>query len=97
MAAGSLIGCLQAVCVEIGKIRKIDVSIGDRPRCEANLGNSIVVGTVPVYHGRYEITPAGEAQRISTEGTRLEHDIIVAPIPQNYGLITWNGSFIRVS
>ena len=49
------------------------------------------------YTGIYEITPSEEAQRLSTANTRMENDIIVNPIPTNYGRITWDGSIITIT
>lgn len=51
----------------------------------------------PHYLGPTEITPTNYTQTISTTGMVLDEDIIVNPIPSNYGLITWNGSVLRVS
>ena len=52
---------------------------------------------VPVYEGSYELTPTAEAQTIPVHGYRFEQDLIIDPIPSNYGLITWNGSELIVS
>ena len=49
------------------------------------------------YHGGYEFVSSGETQTIRTAGLVLEEDIIIDPIPENYGLITWDGSVITVS
>lgn len=49
------------------------------------------------YHGDYEFTPSSEQQTIRTAGLVLEENIIIDPIPDNYGLITWDGSVITVS
>lgn len=49
------------------------------------------------YEGAYEFTPAQEAQVIQINGKTATHDIIIDPIPQNYGLITWNGATLTVS
>ena len=49
------------------------------------------------YTGEYEFTPSGETQTIPTENRALAHDIIINPIPSNYGLVTWNGSVLTVS
>ena len=51
----------------------------------------------PAYEGAYEITPSAEAQVIPTNGLRMTDDLTIAPIPSNYGLVTWNGSVITVS
>ena len=51
----------------------------------------------PVYSGPVEITPTAETQTIETESLYLESNIIINPIPSNYGLITWDGSNLTVS
>lgn len=51
----------------------------------------------PEYEGVYEITPTAETQTLDTEGRVLLENIIINPIPNNYGLITWNGSYLTVS
>ena len=61
---------------------------------------SVDFGTVPTqsdYDGPYEITPTNQAQILSTADKVLEADIVIEPIPSNYGLITWNGTVINVS
>ena len=50
-----------------------------------------------VYAGAYEITPNFETQILSTADKSLTENIIVHPIPSNYGLITWDGSTLTVS
>lgn len=52
---------------------------------------------IPAYEGDYMITPAAEAQTIPTKNLRMTDDITVGAIPQNYGLITWDGSTLTVS
>jgi len=51
----------------------------------------------PVYTGETVITPTQETQILHTEQKSVLTDITVEPIPSNYGLITWNGSFLTVS
>lgn len=50
-----------------------------------------------VYTGPVEIIPSQETQNLDTTNKVLLRDIIVKPIPSNYGLITWNGSTLTVS
>lgn len=57
----------------------------------------VVVTDYPDYAGAYEVTPSATEQVLATAETILYHDVVVAPIPSNYGLITWNGSTITVS
>ena len=49
------------------------------------------------YTGPTEVTPTQETQTLYTEGTSMPSNIVVNPIPSNYGLITYNGSIITVS
>lgn len=49
------------------------------------------------YEGEYTITPSTETQVLNTRNLRMTDNVTVEPIPQNYGLITWNGSTLTVS
>lgn len=51
----------------------------------------------PPYKGDYIITPTHEVQKLQTKGYTMKDDIIIEPIPKNYGLISWNGRYIKVS
>lgn len=50
-----------------------------------------------IYDGSYEFTPTRETQTVGTAGKLLLENIVINPIPQNYGLVTYNGSIITVS
>lgn len=60
-------------------------------------GNIVGGGSGPAYRGPYEVTPTSETQVLPTEGKRMTADVVVNPIPSNYGLITWDGSKLTVS
>ena len=49
------------------------------------------------YDGPYRVTPSDETQVLETRNKLLDGDITINPIPNNYGLITYNGSVITVS
>lgn len=49
------------------------------------------------YEGDYIIIPSAEKQILQTKYLRMTDNVTINPIPQNYGLITWNGSFLTVS
>lgn len=51
----------------------------------------------PPYMGEYNFTPTQEAQTVEISGLRATQNITINPIPQNYGLITWNGATLTVS
>lgn len=47
--------------------------------------------------GAYEYTPTNAVQTIEINGLRATDNITINAIPNNYGLITWNGSTLTVS
>lgn len=49
------------------------------------------------YKGEYVFTPSSEEQVVPLNGKMATDDILINPIPSNYGLITWDGSVITVS
>ena len=53
--------------------------------------------TTQPYSGAYTVTPTTERQTLPTADKTLSRNIVVNPIPSNYGLITWNGSTLTVS
>lgn len=93
----------------IGKISGIGDITGTVSQ-EANLtghvsGESAISGVVQVYNGTappdyegaYEVTPTEYTQTLETADKRLVRDVTINPIPNNYGLITWDGSTLTVS
>ena len=62
-----------------------------------NVGGSFYAIGTPPYEGAYTFTPTEETQTIPINGLRALEDVTINPIPNNYGLITYNGSTIRVS
>ena len=80
------------------KPAQLDVSIGSQ-------GMGVSTGT-PIareyverqpYDGEYTISPSNETQVLATKNLRMTDDLTINPIPQNYGLITWDGTTITVS
>ena len=63
----------------------------------AELVNGIRIVDYDPYPGPYEVTPSSSSQTLGTNDMRMTDDIVVMPIPSNYGLITWNGSTLTVS
>ena len=49
------------------------------------------------YEGPTEFTPSAEEQVAETRNRVLYENIVIRPIPSNYGLITYNGRIITVS
>ena len=61
------------------------------------VSEKFIAGVTPPYEGEYEFTPTSEVQTVLCNGMKMSDDIKINPIPQNYGLITYNGSYITVS
>lgn len=49
------------------------------------------------YHGEYVVIPSEEVQTLQTGDCLLRQDVRIEPIPNNYGLITYDGTAITVS
>ena len=66
---------------------------------EIKLGMETEVRTtdVPDYTGEYTYTPTTETQTVQIRDQKATGNITINPIPNNYGLITYNGTTIRVS
>ena len=62
-----------------------------------SLGASYQMRQGDIYDGGYEFTPTQETQTVHTRNKTLLENITINPIPNNYGLITYNGSFITVT
>lgn len=73
-----------------------ELSIDDN---EIELTNeyTINVSLYPDYAGTVEVTPSTEQVVLATAGTVVRQDIVVNPVPSNYGLITYNGAYLTVS
>lgn len=66
-------------------------------RFDAAFRSVQVVVDVDDYTGAYTFTPSAATQIIPTSGLRMIDNVTINPIPNNYGLITWNGSTLTVS
>lgn len=73
-------------------------SIADRTvDAVAEIATRIIGGDIPAYGGPYVVTPTRETQTLMTKERAMTANVIINPIPSNYGLITWNGSSLTVS
>ena len=62
-----------------------------------DIGAEYVMDDTNPFEGSYEYTPSEQTQTIPIEDLRATQDIVINPIPSNYGLITYNGVSITVS
>lgn len=51
---------------------------------------------LPVYTGQTEVTPSEETQTLQTANRTVLQNIIVNPIPENYGRLSWTGNTLTV-
>lgn len=89
---------MRQVEVELARRPEISVDIERQKDIEIETATQVVVSRVaPDYEGGYEFTPTEEQQVVPTAGKILEENIVINPIPSNYGLITYNGFKLTVS
>lgn len=62
-----------------------------------DIGAEYAMSNTDPFEGSYEYTPSEQTQTIPIEDLRATQDIVINPIPSNYGLITYNGISITVS
>lgn len=72
------------------------LAVDDDVGVSLELGDAYIDGGRP-YDGPYEVMPTQYTQTLATIGRKMADNVTVNPIPSNYGLITWNGSVLRVS
>lgn len=76
----------------------IDGEEESRKEYDGEMGVAFHIGGSGIpYTGETTVTPTRETQVLHTAGFSLDRNIIVDPIPENYGLITWNGHTLTVS
>lgn len=74
---------------------KVNLSSGDVLKVEVMQG-IINKPENDTYKGNYRVTPNQSKQILNTSGKTLTDNIVVEPIPSNYGKIIWNGSAITI-
>lgn len=78
-------------------IVEVSPSLSGNISATAEMATLIRTTNYEDYSGPLEITPSEETQTLQT-AERVVHDVIVInPIPSNYGLITWNGSYLTIT
>lgn len=78
--------------------QKVKVSI-NQTNMGIGINNQIAreVVSLDPYEGEYIVTPTNEEQILLTKNLRMLENVVINKIPENYGLITWNGSFLMIS
>ena len=87
------------VDVEVAEsTQQINVEIQENIHAyDIEVAEKIVTSLVPNYEGEYSFTPTQTEQIVEVGGKKALENIVINPIPSNYGLITYNGTYITVS
>lgn len=80
--------------VQFNENNSFECSFEQQPEYIVDYGKEAPIGD---YESSYFVTPSNERQIMPTANRTLSQNIIIEPIPSNYGLITWNGSTLTVS
>ena len=88
---------MNSIALHVEEGQRVGLHVADGALIDLDVGGSMYAVGPPIYRGSYEVTPTQQAQILETEGRQATENIVVNPIPNNYGLITWDGSKLRVS
>lgn len=72
-------------------------SFSENEDITATFENTIMIPVGEYYTGEYVVTPSDTEQVLLTDGLISAHNIVINPIPSNYGKINWNGAVLTVS
>lgn len=82
---------------ELNLVEVYDGELGLFEIFDGEAGEYQAIGNIPSFDGPYEVIPTVVEQTFETAGRKMTENFVVSPIPQNYGLITWDGSTLTVS
>lgn len=77
----------------------VKMKVTGDPRARLRSSSTVEIRKVDAtpYTGSYEVTPSDQEQVLQTNGLLMDGNVIINPIPSNYGLITWDGNTLSVS
>lgn len=83
----------------------MEINIGIVPAVSASIREPAVVSfdidashgsSLPEYKGETVVVPSEEEQILKTGGHTVNDDIVIKPIPSNWGKISYNGAFLMI-
>ncbi len=83
--------------LEILPDRDLELRVREDAQIDLEIEAEIIDGGGEPYSGEYRVRPQPYEQELPTMNKRMERNIVVEAIPDNYGLITWDGSVLTVS
>ena len=63
---------------------------------ESGIVTKVVGQDLPIYTGATEVTPSDDEQVLMTADRVITRNIIINPIPDNYGRLIWVGKTLTV-
>ena len=83
---------------EISLLSQIEGELSLNAKYDGEIGEVIVVAEhdLPTYTGPTVITPSEDTQTLMTADKVVTKNIVVNPIPANYGKIVWDGARLRI-
>lgn len=84
--------------LETEENESVDIEVAEEADSEIELSmEEEGVGEYPVYKGAYEVTPSFEKQTLETAYKVMTENVVIAPIPSNYGKISYDGSTLTIT
>ena len=84
------------ITLSVDDFAEATLAVDDDVGMNLALSDPYINGGRP-YEGEYEVTPTQQTQVLETAGRILSQNVTINPIPSYYGLITWDGSKLKVS
>ena len=88
---------MNSIALHVEESAGAKLHVEDAASMSLDVGGDFYAVGPPKYAGPYEVTPSTSAQTLEMSGMTAKQDVVIQPIPNNYGLITYNGSAITVS
>ena len=73
-----------------------DLSLDLHMDGEAGTVIKVTEHDLPVYTGQTEVTPSEDVQTLQTANRTVLQNIVINPIPENYGRLSWTGNTLTV-
>lgn len=86
-----------SVELQVEELAPIDLSVETDAAIDIGENEYIPASVYATYDGAVTVTPGAETQVLRTGDRVVLSDITINPIPNNYGLITWDGAVLTVS
>lgn len=90
---------IEPIMLDVQISEQYDVTVSGSEDIGAVTDSQIVINRIEAeeYTGAYEFTPSAIEQVIEIRNKKAVRDIIINPIPSNYGLVTWDGVSLTIS